>query len=60
MNGKDYIRYLFFVITEQVEFHDLEGDWGIRLSWKEAKNKKYTTDVTKEFDQIEEILNNIN
>lgn len=52
--GKDYVRNLFFVLTDQEIFEDEEWDWAIWLSIQEAKIKKFTTDVKEEFVALEE------
>ena len=54
--GKVYLRHLFFVPTTQEKFDDMEGDGALWISIEEAKNKKFTSDMTAEFQAIEKYL----
>lgn len=54
--GKAYIRHLFFVPTTQEKFDDMEWDGALWMSIEEAKQKKFTTDMTVEFEAIEQYI----
>lgn len=53
MDGKDYVRHLFIIVTDQENFTDNEWDGWVRLSIEEAKTKKFITDMVPEFEAIE-------
>jgi 8-oxo-dGTP pyrophosphatase MutT (NUDIX family) len=54
--GKAYIRHLFFVPTTQEKFDDMEWDGALWMSIEDAKQKKFTTDMTREFIAIEKYI----
>ncbi len=56
MNGKDYIRHLFFVTTIEEDFNDLEWDGGIWITIKDMKSKKFITDISKELEAIKRLI----
>lgn len=54
--GKDFIRYLFFVITENEHFDDREWDGALRFSIQEAEKKIFTTSMIEEFIVIKKYI----
>lgn len=54
--GRAYIRHMFFVPTTQEKFDDMEWDGALWMSLEDAKQKKFTTDMTAEFKAIEQYI----